>query len=257
MFWAANSQGGYQILEKAVQRVVKHSVPTLRSITVTGNRGKDSLRVSAIIGVLVPNSSKLHRVVPSLTRVELRHGANGVVKAGKAIAAGLWPALEELIVANCHGNTGHFSELSKALAVGLPPKLRVLSWDTQSCTEFGVDDLMLRAISDGKCLHIERISFTENFYNSRSSQESLAGALQACPNLRELRMDCTSLPGKQLRDLTSALLDGLVPRLTSLIVRVRSCHRAADISASAIAENVKALKTAVASRSPPIHLEVS
>lgn len=68
--------------------MVVRSIPTLRSIRVAGRRGKDSGRVAAIIAELVPSSAKLinGRVAPKLTRVELVHGANAVVKAGKASA---------------------------------------------------------------------------------------------------------------------------------------------------------------------------
>ena len=250
----AGPQGGYQILEKAVQRVVEHSIPTLRSITVAGSRGKDSGRVAAIIGALVPNSSKRHRVAPKLTRVELRHAANGVVKAGNAIGAGLWPALEELIVPNCHGNKGHFFGLSKALTEGSAPNLRVLNWGNQSCIEEGVDDSVLRALSAGKCPRVERISFTDSFYGSRSTLETLVGMLQACSTLRVLRMDCTDSPGKQLRDLTAALRDGLVPHLRFLSVRTQSYHTSAD--GSSFAEDMKALKTAGSLRSSLLCLEV-
>ena len=75
----------YQLLEKAVAKVVVRSIPTLRSISVKGRRGKDSGRVAAILAGMVPRSAKLmkDRVAPRLTRVELAHGADGVVKIGK------------------------------------------------------------------------------------------------------------------------------------------------------------------------------
>ena len=251
----AFSQRGYQILEKAVQRVVEHALPTLSSITVAGRKGKDSGRVAAIIGALVPNHPKGHRVAPRLTRVELRHGANGIVKVGNAIGARLWPALEELIVPNCHGNKGHFSGLSKALSEGSAPNLRVLFWGNQSCTDDEVDDSMLRALSAGKCPRVERISFTGYLYGSKSTLELLVGTLQSCPNLRELRMDCTNSPGKQLRDLTSALQDGCVPRLRFLSVRITCLHNQAF--GPSVGEDVKALKRAASLRSSPLCLEVN
>lgn len=81
----ATTQGGYQLLEKAVAKVVLRSIPTLRSISVKGRRGKDSRRVAAILAEMVPSSVKLmkDRVAPRLTRVELAHGADGLVKLGK------------------------------------------------------------------------------------------------------------------------------------------------------------------------------
>lgn len=232
--------------------MVQHSIPTLRSITVTGNRGKDSGRVAAIVGVLVPTSAKRRRVAPRLVRVELQHGANGIVKAGKAMGAGLWPALEELIVPNCHGNAGHFSGLSNALRSGCAPNLQVLNWDDQVCCKEGVDDLVLRALCAGKCPHMERLSFTANFVLAEVRQDFLRGALQACPKLRELRMDCTTSPGKQLRDLAATLQAGHVPCLTSLFVRASTYRLAVPHSE----DEIDTLKKAAASRAPPIRLEV-
>eukprot|EP00903_Cladosiphon_okamuranus_P020850 g19149.t1 len=247
-----NTNGGYQVLEKAVQRVVQHSIPTLQSIAVTGNRGKDSGRVAAIVGVLVPNTAKRHRIAPRLTQVKIRDGANGIVKVGKAIAAGLWPALEELDMTNCHGNNKHFSGLSKALRLGCAPNLRVLIWDNQVCSKDGVDDLILGGLSAGKCPRIERMSFTDNFWLSELRIDNLRSALHACPNLRELRMDCTRSPGKQMRDLAAALQAGDMPRLRSLFVR-KSGYRAV---APCTDQDINALKKAAAVRAPPIDLEV-
>lgn len=231
---------------------MQHSIPTLQSITVAGNRGKDSGRVAAIVGVLVPISAKRHRIAPRLTRVEIRDGANGIVKAGKAIAAGLWPALEELVMTNCHGNNSHFSGLSKALRLGCAPNLRVLIWDNQVCGKDGVDDLVLGGLSAGNCPRIERMSFTDSFWLSELRLDNLRSALHACPNLRELRMDCTRSPGKQMRDLATALQAGDMPRLTSLFVR-ESGYRTLVASTD---EDINALKQAAAVRAPPIGLEV-
>lgn len=246
-------QGGYQILEKAVKRVVRHSIPTLRSITVKGRRGKDSGRVAAIIGELVPVSIKRHRVAPKLTRVELHHGANGIAKAGKAIVAGLWPALEELIVPHCHANLDHMQQLIFGLSLGYAPNLRSLNWDDQSCGKGGMDDAVLSAIRAGKCPHMERLSFTDNFFCSEYRLGQLRGALQACSRLRELRMDCSRTPGDQLRDLTAALLAGDVPRLTSLYVRKpRSFHGLE----SPHSEDVDALRQAAMSRVPAVYCRI-
>lgn len=231
---------------------MQHSIPTLQSITVTGNRGKDSGRVAAIVGALVPISAKRHRIAPRLTRVEIRDGANGIVKAANAIAAGLWPALQELILTNCHGNNSHFSGLSKTLRLGCAPNLRVLIWDNQCCGKDGVDDLVLWGLSAGNCPRIERMSFTDNFWLLEVRLDNLRGALHACPNLRELRMDCTRSPGKQMRDLTAALQAGDMPRLTSLFLR-ESGNSSLVPSTD---EDTNALKHAVAARAPPIDLEV-
>ena len=85
-----------------MRRVGRHSIPTLRAITVkevAGCHGRN--RVAPIIGELAQKC-----VAPKLTRVELRYGSTGVQKAGKAIAAGLWPELEELLLPHCHSNWG-------------------------------------------------------------------------------------------------------------------------------------------------------
>lgn len=248
-------QGGYQILEKAVQMVVHHSIPTLRSITVEGHRGKDSGRVAAIIGVLVPTCAKHRRVAPRLVRVQIHHGAHGVVKAGKAIGAGLWPALEELIVPKCHGNTGHFSDLSSALRLGFAPNLRVLTWDDQSCINQTVDESVLWGLCSGKCPHMEKLSFMSPWSShSLARTDSLKGALQACPNLRELRMDCTMSPGRKLGDLTASLQAGDLPCLTSLLVQT-STYRS-GVGSKQYKEEVDELMQTATSRSPPIDLEV-
>jgi len=227
---------------------VEHSIPTLGSITVTGNRGKDSWRVAAIIGVLVPTSSKRHRVAPRLTTVELRHGANGVVKAGKAIAAGLWPALKELVVPIHHGNTGHFSGLTDALRLGCAPNLRVLDFGYQSRSRADLSNSVLWALSAGKCPHLEKLNFVgDSSYFDVHGMDALGGALQACSSLRELRMDGTRFPEKQLRDLLSALQAGHLPRLMSLSVRTPG-------GPDKVA--VDALTKAAAARVPPIAVRV-
>lgn len=231
---------------------MQHSIPTLQSITVTGSRGKDSGRVAAIVGVLVPVSTKRRRIAPRLTRVKIRDGANGIAKAGKAIAAGLWPALEELDMTNCHGNNSHFRDLSEALRLGCAPNLRVLIWDNQVCGQDGLNDLVLGGLSAGKCPRIERMSFTDSFWLSELRMDNLRSALRACPDLRELRMDCTRSPGRQMRDLAAALQDGDVPRLTVLFIR-ESRYRVVERSTG---EEIDALEQAAAKRAPPIDLEV-
>ncbi|CAN0044462.1 unnamed protein product [Scytosiphon promiscuus] len=239
---------GYQVLEKTVQRVVQHSIPTLCSISVSGGRGKDSAKVAAIIGALVPVSVKRHRVAPRLTRVHLRHGANGVVKAGKAIAAGLWPALEELQVPGCHGKIEHFLALSKALRSGQAPKLRVLNWDRQSLGAERVDNEVLGALSAGKCPRIERLSFTEKYYLRELKLDSLGDALLACPNLLELRMDLPRAASQALGALTAVLQAEGVPRLASVAIRVRTFD--------GLEAEIGALKIAAASRVPPIRVKL-
>lgn len=232
-----------------------YSIPTLRSITVEGHRGKDSGRVAAIIGELVPTCAKHRQVAPRLVRVQIHHGANGVVKAGKAVAAGLWPALEELIVPRCHGNTGHFSALSSALRSGCAPNLRVLTWDDQSCIKQTVDESVLWGLCTGKCPHMEKLSFTSPWSShSLARTDSLRGALQACPNLRELRMDCTRSPGRKLGDLTASLQAGDVPCLTYLLVQTSTYRHGVD--SVRYKEEVDELKKTASSRSPPIDLEV-
>lgn len=237
------------MLEAAVQCVVQHSIPTLRSISISGCRNKDSPRVAAIVGALVPISVKRHRVAPRLTQVHLQHGANGVVKAGKAIAAGLWPSLEELQVPHCHGNAQHFLNLAKALSSGHAPKLRVLNWDNQCVGEERLDDEVLRALSAGKCPRIERLSFTARYYLCEFTLDFLADALLACPNLLELRMDSPSTSSGAFRGVTAVLNAGGVPRLASLAVRTPTFH--------GLGEEIGAFKTAAASRVPPIRLQLT
>lgn len=243
-------QGGNQILANLVQRVVPHSIPTLRSITVAGRRGKDSGRVAAIVGVLVPVAVKRHRLVPKLTLVELWHGANGVVKAGKAIAAGLWPALEELVMPSHHGNIGHFSGQVDALRRGCAPNLRVLDLKYQLMPNKKLSNSILWALSAGKCPHMEHLNFGSNSYHfdERPSLDALRGALQACSNLRELRMDCTGIPDEQLCDVLAALQAGKMPLLTFLL-SIRTPKRANKVT-------VDALKKVTASRIPRIALRI-
>lgn len=61
-------------------------------------------------------------MAPQLVRVQLDHGANGIVNAGKGMAAGLLPALVELIVPKCHGNMGTLSGPIEPAQVGWRPE---------------------------------------------------------------------------------------------------------------------------------------
>ncbi|CAM9613864.1 unnamed protein product [Ectocarpus sp. 4 AP-2014] len=285
----------YKALEQAVGRVVRHSIPTLREITIRGcptwngraryacrdtrrtQPGQKSRihmlhpnvvaqthllfslfrspcsvhpfilfsrmlvpshilcarlhvvcvrsRVGAILGELVPLSAKRHRVAPRLSRVHLVDGATGVAKAGRAVAAGLWPALEELTFSHCRANAGHFRDLARGLRSGLAPRLRVLGWDDQSSVrEASIDDVILGALSWGKCPLVERLSFTGNRFCPEHSIGYLEEALWVCPRLRELRMDCSRTPHRQLRVLAGALAGGHVPCLERLLVRATATY---------------------------------
>ncbi|CAN0221950.1 unnamed protein product, partial [Ectocarpus sp. 8 AP-2014] len=71
-------------LEQVIRKVVQHSIPTLREITIRGYpTWTGRARVGAILGELVPLSAKRHRVAPRLARVHLVDGATGVAKAGR------------------------------------------------------------------------------------------------------------------------------------------------------------------------------
>ncbi|CBJ33926.1 hypothetical protein Esi_0711_0001 [Ectocarpus siliculosus] len=239
-------------LEQAIRRVVQHSIPTLREIAIrrypTWN---GRARVGAILGELVPLSAKRHRVAPRLARVHLVDGATGVAKAGRAVAAGLWPALEVLTFSHCRANAGHFRDLARGLRSGLAPRLRVLGWDDQSSVrDVAVDDVILGALSWGQCPLVERLSFTGNRFCPEHRIRYLEEMLWVCPRLRELRMDCSRTPHHQLRVLAGALAGGHVPRLERLLVRATArYYRDSDVE-------LLALKRAAASRSPPVELEL-
>ncbi|CAM9512174.1 unnamed protein product [Ectocarpus fasciculatus] len=242
----------YKALEQAVRSVVRHSIPTLRGITIRGYpTWNGRARVGAILGELVPISAKRHRVAPRLSRVHLVDGATGVAKAGKAVAAGLWPALEVLTFSHCRANAGHFRDLARGLRSGLAPKLRGLGWNDQSSVrDVAVDDVILGALSWGRCPLVERLSFTGNRFCPEHSIRYLEEALWVCPRLRELRMDCSREPHHQLRVLAGALAGGHVPRLERLLVRATApYYRDSDVE-------LLALKRAAASRSPPVELEL-
>ena len=239
----------YKAAEEAVKRVVRHSIPTLGSVTVSGRRGDGRSRVAPIIGELVPLSAKRHRVAPQLRRVELIAGATGVAKAGKAVAAGLWPALEVLKFPHCRANAGHFEELAHGIRTGRVPHLRVLNWDDQSCIrKKPVDDVILSALAWGKCPRIESLSFTGNHFCPEDKIVYLKDALKACPSLRMLNMDCSRSPSIQLHHLSRTLREGHLPNLEGLFVRATApYYRGSDAE-------LKALREAAASRQPPVKL---
>lgn len=208
--------------------------------------------VAHILGELVPLSASRRRVTPRLTRVRLVAGANAVARAGKAVAAGLWPAIEELDFSHCRANASQFADLARGMSDGLVPRLRALNWDDQSCIrKRAVDDVLLEALARGRCPLVERLSFTGNHFCPEYRIDRLFDALRACPLLRELRMDCSRTPQSELRALTRALVAGHCPRLELLFVRATAPHCPADDVC------LKALRSAAASRSPPVKLESS
>lgn len=235
-----------------MKRVVRHSIPTLRTIIIKGDtRGVDSRNVAAVLGELVPLSAKRHRVAPLLTRVTLADGSNAVAKAGKAIAAGLWPSLQELFLSHCHANAGHFKNLAVGLSSGRAPMLRVLNWDGQTNhRETPLDVVILSALAAGKCPHIQCLSFTNNKVCPEYRIDCLRDALRACPNLRELRMDCSRSPRRDAQVLTRALKAGETPRLASLFIR--STTSFGEIGKK-IPNELPVLKREAAARVPPVH----
>ncbi|CAB1115957.1 unnamed protein product [Ectocarpus sp. CCAP 1310/34] len=208
-------------------------------------------RVGAIRGELVPLSAKRHRVARRLARVHLVDGATGAAKAGKAVAAGLRPALEVPTFSHCRANAGHFRDLARGLRSGLAPRLRVLGWDDQSTIrDAALDDVILGALSWGHCPLVERLSFTGTRFCPEHSIRYLEEMFWVCPRLRELRMDCSRTPHHQLRVLAGALAGEHVPRLERLLVRATApYYRDSDVE-------LLALKLAAASRSPPVALEL-
>lgn len=231
---------------------MRYSIPTLRSVTIGARSYRRCRMVSVILGGLVPLSARHNRVAPNLTRVELHGGASAVTKAGKGIAAGLWPALEELDVSNCRANADHFDNLAHGLSTGCAQNLRVLNWDSQSNErKTPVDAVILSALSTGRCPRIERLSFTGNRFCPEYRIHGLRGALRASPNLQQLSMDCSRSPRFELRELTLALKAGYAPRLDSLYVRsTKKC-----LAIDGTREALKGLLEAATSRVPPVHVE--
>ncbi|CAM9521291.1 unnamed protein product [Hapterophycus canaliculatus] len=240
----------YFAQQQAVKRVVRHSITTLQEITISSCTGPGNVPLAHILGELVPRSAKRRRVAPRLAKVHLVAGATGVAKAGKAVAAGLWPALEVLTFSHCRANAGHFKDLASGLSARLAPRLRVLYWgDQSSIRKNPIDDVVLTALSRGGCPLIEHLSFTGNHFCPEKRIECLLGALRACPLLRTLRMDCSRTPHLELRDLARALEAGHAPNLELLFVRATTrYYRGSDVQ-------LKALRRAAASRKPPVELE--
>lgn len=206
-----------------------------------------------MLDALVPLSTKQYRVASNLVRVELVDGPSGVAKAGRAIAAGLWPALEELVVARCHANAEQFKKVAQGIASGKVPNLRVLNWDRQTYhRRRPLDDVLLLALSAGKCPLIESLSFTDNRFCPEFSIFYIRQALRACPKLQELRMDCSRTPRNELVELVSALREGSAPHLASLFVRSTKAYHMSDETKPA----VQALRETVQLRIPPVCVEV-
>lgn len=196
---------------------MRHAIPTLRSITVRTERGK-----SPVLDALIPRSSKRFVVAPKLTRVVLRGQPTLVHKAGKAMAAGLWPALQDLDVSSCRANASQFENLARALRAGRAPRLRVLIWDSQSWTRAqGLHDAVLAALASGQCPLVELLSFADNRFFPEHCIGMLGDALMACSNLRVLEMDCAQSPEIVIYTLRRALETRYryVPRLTWIKVQ--------------------------------------
>lgn len=197
---------------------MQHCIPSLQSILVQVIREERPGNVATIIDERVPGFSEYLPVAKKLTRVELCHGSDSIVKAGNAIWTGLWPSLEELVVHYRNASVEHLTLLADGLRYGHAPNLRVLKLDRQRFMFSGMDDVVLAALSAGMCPRIEHVTLAGSHYPLGSSLPSLRGALTACPELRELRMEFASAPVGQVRDLVEALGAGDVPRLRYLCI---------------------------------------
>lgn len=229
---------------------MKRVIPTLRSINLFVRGGKCS-----VLDALIPRSSKRFVVAPNLTCVKLRGQATLVHKAGKAIDAGLWPALEELNLSECRANVGHFKNLVRAIWSGRALNLRLLNWNGQSENrDKRLDDVVLSALASGQCPLIEHLSFTGNRFCPEHAIDMLGYALRACSNLRVLKMDCSRAPGRELRTLTRVLEAGHVQHLAWIFARATKPYDARD----GMREGVKALRRAAEQRANPVevHTEI-
>lgn len=173
-------------------------------------------------------------------------------KAGEAIALGLWPALEVLEVPHCRAKASNFEALARGLKTGCAPNLRVLNWDDQASNrKIPLDNLILSALAAGQCPLIERLSFTGNYRCPEARIDKLKCALRACPNLRELCMDCSVKARNELRDLHASLEAGYVPHLNFLFVRSSHKPKARD----GTIDCAKAVRRAGESKTPPVHVK--
>lgn len=133
------------------------------------------------------------------------------------MAAGLWPALEELKLS---ANTSQFDNLARAIRSGRAPSLRVLVVDGQSRTRrTGLCDVIFSALAAGQCLLIELLSFTDNKFCPEHRIDMLGDALKTCSNLRVLKVDCSQSPEREMSTLRKALEAGYLPRLTRIYAR--------------------------------------
>ncbi|CAM9392261.1 unnamed protein product, partial [Pylaiella littoralis] len=214
-----------QEANEAFEKFMRHNIPTLRSINLYIESGDKC----SVLDALIPRSSKRFIVALNLTSVKLEGQATLVHKAGKATAAGLWPALDELNVSNCRANTGHFENIAGAIRSGRAPNLRVLNWNAQSSIRERresrrVDAIILSALASGQCPFIERLSFTDNRFCPEHDIDMLGDALRACSTLRVLEMYCSRSQGHELETLTSVFEAGHVPRLARIFARATKSY---------------------------------
>lgn len=146
---------------------------------------------------------------------------------GKAALAGVVPNLQYLCIDHCHASQPHMADLIKAIAGGFLYRLQWLSWDGLSAgnNSTTVSNSMLGAFAQGKCPEITFISFIDNTGFRQESLSNLTSGLNACPKLGEVRMDTTMEPWDQLDDLSAMLVEGGVPSLVFLTIRIPSNQR--------------------------------
>lgn len=206
-----------------LQGEVDYSIPTLRSVAILGANGKDT---SGIVDALLPSK---WRVVPNLVSLELSDiigssiGINPIRKIGEAIETlDQLPALEELTFQNCSTLESDIGPLAAALKKGNARQLRALNLCNQHGNLGSTPNLLLEALAHGVGSRplLQVLSFAENWSFVNAPLLHLRAALEACPGLRTLRMDCTLMPAPELRELPTALKMRQLPRLEYISVRV-------------------------------------
>lgn len=206
-----------------LQGELDYSIPTLRSVSIRGTNGKDT---SGIVGALLPSK---WRVLPNLVALELSDlagsstGLNPIRKIGEAIEMhDQLPALEELTLRNCRTLESDIGPLAAALRKGNAPELRVLSCCNQHGNLGSVTELLLEALARGVRwrpeLHV--LSFAGNWSFANTPLLHLKEALQACPRLRTLRIDCSLAPAPELRALATSINKRQQPALEHVYVCV-------------------------------------
>lgn len=209
-----------------LQGGLAYSIPTLRSVSICGTNGKDT---SGMVSALLPSK---WRVVPNLVALELSDiiadastGVNPIRKIGEAIERyAQLPALEELTLRNCSTLESDIGPLAAALKKGNAPELRVLSCCNNEGNLGSVTELLLEALAHGAHWRpeLQVLSFADNWSFVNTPLLHLKEALQACPRLRTLRIDCSLEPAPELRSLATSINQRQQPALEHVFVRVPS-----------------------------------